>query len=247
LNWYRADLHIHSVLSPCGSLEMSAKDVVKTAKNMGLSIIAITDHNSMANCSVYQKVAQMYGLTFFWGVEIQTIEEIHIIALFENEIVATEFDKELYESLLPVDNNPDFFGDQVIIDENENILRFEKRALINSSQWTLDALINKLNKIDCFYFPAHIDSDAYSIIGQLGFIPKDYNFLALGITATCDIDKFLERHPELAGYYLIRSSDAHYLEDIGKGYSEFYLENPTLRDIRLACQKKGYIKNVTCK
>ena len=244
MNWYRADLHVHSVLSPCSGLEMSPKEVIKAAKDRGINILAITDHNSMANCSVYQKEALKAGITFLWGVEIQTSEEIHIIALFTDQDTALDFDTELYESLLPIENNPEFFGDQVVIDENEDIVRFEKRALINSSQWSLNELITKLNKLQCFYFPAHIDAEAYSIIGQLGFIPAEHNFIALGITAACDLTKFLGKHSDLAGYSFIRSSDAHYLAEVGKGCTEFYLETATLEEMRLACQKKRNRKNV---
>ena len=245
MNWYRADLHIHSVLSPCSGLEMSARNVMKTAKEKGISLVAITDHNSMANCAVYEKVATHYGLKFFWGVEIQTMEEIHVITLFEDQLTALKFDGELYESLLPIDNNPEFFGDQVVIDEEENIVRFEKRALINSSQWSLDELVRRLEVLNCFYYPAHIDAESYSIIGQLGFIPPEYHFPALGITSVCDLDRFIKTHPELASYSFIRSSDAHYLDDIGKGFTEYYLEEPSLKEVRLACQKKELRKYVT--
>jgi len=223
---------------------MSAHNVANRAVEKGLSIIAVTDHNSMANCPVYQKIAESLGLIFFWGVEIQTIEEIHIIALFDNNDLAREFDSELYESLLPVTNNPDFFGDQVVIDENEDIIRFEDKALINSSTWSLQDLIEKLTLLDCFYFPAHIDAETYSIIGQLGFIPSDIEFPALGITAGCDLPEFLKIRPELTNYPFIRNSDAHYLKEIGSGYTDFFLEEATLKEIRFACQKIGSRKYV---
>lgn len=244
MNWYKADLHIHSVLSPCCDLEMSASKVMKTAKEKGLKIIAITDHNSMANCAVYEKAAHELGIVFFWGTEIQTIEEIHIIALFEDKESALSFDEELYESLLPVKNNPDFFGDQVVIDEKENIVRFEDKALINSSRWSLEELVEKLSKINSFYYPAHVDSHAYSIIGQLGFIPAELVFTALEITAGCNEQEFLKEHPSLLSYSLIKSSDAHYLKDIGSGITKFFVKEPTLKEVRLACQKNGRRKHV---
>ena len=54
----RADLHIHSVLSPCGGLEMSPNSIMQRLKQFGIQWLAITDHNSMANCPAYQKVAE---------------------------------------------------------------------------------------------------------------------------------------------------------------------------------------------
>ncbi len=223
---------------------MSAHNVARQAVENGLSIIAITDHNSMANCPVYQKIAESHGLNFFWGVEVQTIEEIHVIVIFDNTKLAREFDSELYESLLPLKNNPDFFGDQVVIDEDENIIRFEEKALINSSRWSLQNLVERLKSLDCFFFPAHIDAETYSIIGQLGFIPGDIEFPALGITAGCNLPGFLENHPDLKNSIFIRNSDAHYLKDIGSGYTDFYIEKATLKEIRFACQKIGLRKYV---
>ena len=42
----RADLHIHTVLSPCGDLEMSPENILHFAQIQGLNMIGITDHNS---------------------------------------------------------------------------------------------------------------------------------------------------------------------------------------------------------
>lgn len=41
----RADLHIHTCLSPCGELAMSPRAVVEAARAAGLDLIAVTDHN----------------------------------------------------------------------------------------------------------------------------------------------------------------------------------------------------------
>ncbi|MDD2331428.1 MAG: PHP domain-containing protein, partial [Candidatus Cloacimonetes bacterium] len=93
MRWYRADLHIHSVLSPCGGLEMAPQALMKRAKDMKLDWIAITDHNSLANCPAYEIVAHKWGIAFTWGVEIQTSEEINILAYFDDSSSAQQFDK----------------------------------------------------------------------------------------------------------------------------------------------------------
>ncbi len=237
MRWYKADLHIHSVLSPCGGLEMSPKNIFDAAKKRGINLIAITDHNSMKNCVAYQKVAQQYGIFFLYGVEIQTVEEIHIIALFDNKENALYFDKLLYNSLIPIKNSPDYFGDQVIIDENENIIGFEEIALINSTIWDYDTTIKHV--VDCggFCFPAHIDASAFSVIGQLGFLPKNKNIIALGITKRCNIQTLLKNYPYLKNYSFIKNSDAHYVKDVGTGYTNFFMEKPILSEIKQALKK----------
>lgn len=47
---YLADLHIHTCLSPCGSLEMSPSEIVRRSLAKGLDAIAITDHNTTLQC-----------------------------------------------------------------------------------------------------------------------------------------------------------------------------------------------------
>lgn len=239
LKWYKADLHIHSVLSPCGSLDMSPTAIFSHAKKMGIDIVAITDHNSMKNSVVYEKASKKYNLSYFYGVEIQTAEEIHLIALFDNGKDAMKFDKKLYKSLLPIKNNPDFFGDQVIIDENENILGFEETALINSSMWSFDEAIKEVKKSGGFSFPAHVDATSFSVIAQLGFVPDNPDIFALGITKKCKLNKFLQKYPSLKSYSFIKNSDAHYPNEVGTGYTEFYIENVGFNEIIYALQKKN--------
>ena len=43
----RADLHIHTALSPCGDLDMSPARIIEEAKSKNIGIIGITDHNSL--------------------------------------------------------------------------------------------------------------------------------------------------------------------------------------------------------
>ncbi len=234
MKWFKADLHIHSVLSPCGDLEMSPKNVVHSLKQQGIEIFAITDHNRMKNCLAFYNHALKNGLTCLFGIEVQTQEDVHLVALFDNHQNAFYFEDELYNSLMPIDNDPDYFGDQVIIDENENILGMEPRALINSSLWTLDEVVDKIREYGGFCFPAHEDALNYSITAQLGFIPENLNFVAIGITAKCNLENLFTKFPYFNKYAFIRSSDAHYLKDIGSGFTEFYIESPTVAEIAMA-------------
>ena len=238
MHWYKADLHLHSVLSPCGDLHMSPNAVMKKACEKHLDLIAITDHNSIANCQVYHQVALKYGIDLLYGLEIQTAEEIHIITLFDDLDTATNFANIIYDSLLPVPNDPEFFGDQVVIDAEENIIKFEAKALINSSLLTLEEIVRIAEEHKAFIFPAHVDAPSYSIIGQLGIIPDNLKFHACGITAKADPQNLISIYPQLANYTLIKNSDAHYLDDIGSGYTEFYLDSPTIGELKNACCNK---------
>ncbi len=231
MQWFTADLHIHSVLSPCGGLEMSPHDLIARVKKCGIDWMAITDHNSFANCPAYSALAKREGIHFTWGVELQTSEEIHILVYFDDPEAAQVFGKELYDSLLPVENDPAFFGDQVIIDENENILGMELRALINSSNWDLTTAVDMAHQQGGYCVPAHIDAQVNSIISQLGFVPDEPRFDLFGVTAGADMDAFLASYKQLAGKAFLRCSDAHYLDGIGTGFSKIYAQSPTAAEL----------------
>lgn len=79
INPYKADIHKHTVLSPCGDLEMSPINIVMQAKKKGLDMIAITDHNTTRQVAVYQKIGNDKGLLVIGGVEITTKEEAHVL------------------------------------------------------------------------------------------------------------------------------------------------------------------------
>lgn len=235
MRWYRADLHIHSVLSPCGDLQMAPKALMQKLAAEKIEIFALTDHNSLANCLEYEKVAKAHQLILLYGVEIQSAEEIHLIALFDAWQQADEFSQQLYDSLLPIDNDPDFFGDQVVINAAEEIVRFESKALINSSLWSIDEVLQKARAFGGFVYPAHVDALAYSLIAQLGFVPPGIDLAVLELSAKCQLSDFLAEHAALREYSFIRSSDAHYLSQIGSAYTDFFLQKPTVEEIRKAC------------
>lgn len=234
MQWFTADLHIHSVLSPCGGLEMSPRELIAQVKRKGIDWMALTDHNSLANCPAYASVAEREGVFFTWGVEVQTSEEIHLLVYFDSSEKGKEFGKLLYDSLLPLENNPDFFGDQVIVDENANIIGMETRALINSSVWDLNTTVETALKYGGYCVPAHIDAEANSIISQLGFIPPFPEFDLFGITARANPEQLLNRYPSLEGKSFLRAADAHYLSDVGSGTSKILAKEPSVYELAQA-------------
>lgn len=239
LKSYKIDLHNHTVLSPCGGLEMSPRALLIRAQELGLDIIAITDHNSTKNCHAYCELGKEYGVVVICGIEIQTIEEVHIIALFATLDEAMKFDKQVSEALLPLNNNPDFFGDQVIVDKDENIIGIEERALINSVKWDFETTIAKIKQFEAICFPAHVDAKRNSVTSQLGFLPPDSKVDGIGITANCDIKTFLTKYSSFANNTIIRNSDAHYLKEMGSGSSFAKLKAPTFAELKKAFAREG--------
>ena len=65
-------------------------------------------------------------------------------------------------------------------------------------------------------YPAHIDRHSYSVISNLGFIPPELNTGIVEISKSVeDLDLYV-RNKGVENYKIMRSSDAHYLENIAE-------------------------------
>jgi PHP family Zn ribbon phosphoesterase len=216
-----ADLHIHSTLSPCGSLEMSPRAIVERALERGLDMIAVTDHNSVENSFHASAFGESRGLPVICGMEAQTREEVHLLCLFPSPRAAEAFYGRVYPLLPEVANNPDFFGDQLVVDRDDNILRAEPRLLMNSLDISLDALADLVHGCGGFIIPAHVESPHFSLLANLGFLPPELDGCPLEISYCTPFPAAVAAYPALAGRRLLTNSDAHYLADIGRAYTVY--------------------------
>jgi hypothetical protein len=74
---FRAELHIHTVLSPCAGTDMLPAAIVETALFNEINLIAITDHNASYNAAPVIKVGSREGLLVLPGMDLETEEEVH--------------------------------------------------------------------------------------------------------------------------------------------------------------------------
>jgi PHP family Zn ribbon phosphoesterase len=230
------DLHIHSTLSPCGSLEMSPINIITKAKEVGLHVISITDHNMVENCLYANEIGKKLGITVLFGMELQTLEEIHLLAFFDTYNLALAFQEKIYSLLPDIQNDADYFGDQVVVNEENEIIRFENRLLLNSAQISITDATAWIKNHGGVAIPSHIDSPTFSIISQLGYIPDDLPFDALEVR---NKEKATELLPLIMRKDIpfVSFSDAHYLVDIGKRRIELDLEEPNCTEISGALKK----------
>ncbi len=231
---FRADLHIHTVLSPCGDLDMSPGNIVSEAAKKGLDIIGITDHNTTRHCALVTSLASEKGIFVMQGAEITTKEEVHCLAFFENTDTLNLFQEYLDEYLPDILNDPAVFGHQVQVDENEKIIYTEKKLLIMSIAQSMEEVERYVHMLNGLFIPAHIDRMKNSIYSQLGFMPENIKADAMELTGLSSNSKFIEDHPEIKKFPVLRNSDAHYTESIGERTTNMQLEKPTFSEIRLA-------------
>lgn len=236
---FKADLHIHTILSPCASLDMSPKNIVRTAIEKNLDIIGITDHNSTRQCEIVAKEAGKRGLTVYQGVEITTQEEIHCLAFFSNPNDLNSFQAILDEHLPCIKNNPSLFGYQVVVDEDENVVFEEERLLINAIGLGIEKIESLVHQLNGVFIPAHINKSKNSVISQLGFIPPSLKADAFEITKhITEIDNYKKANQLTDSSVIIRNSDAHLPQEIGQSTSKFEMESTDFSEFRLALKNQ---------
>lgn len=234
MRFYKADLHIHTLLSPCGKLEMSPENIIAKAKEKKLEIIGITDHNSTRHCQITRKIGQREGITVFCGAEVTTKEEVHSLVFFENDDSLAHFQSFLEKKLPPIRNVSTLFGEQVVIDEDENIIEEVEYHLSNALTADLSQVKRMVRRLKGIFIPAHIDRQRYGMISQLGFVPSNLKADALEITRFTSVEELKVKHKISSRYSFTRSSDAHFLDEVGRAFCQLYIEEPCFDEFRMA-------------
>lgn len=235
---FRVDLHTHTVLSPCGDLEMSPVNIVKKAKERGIDIIGISDHNSTLHAPLVKELAAKEGIVVMMGAEVTTKEEVHCLCFFETEDNLAVFQKYLDEHLPHIPNDNDKFGYQVVVNEKEEIVDEVEWLLISAISQSIDQLEEKVHELDGLFIPAHINKMQDSIVSQLGFIPFDLNVDALELTRHISKEAFLKKNAYLKDKTFIKSSDAHCIDLVGDVYTEFLLKEASFNEVKMALRNE---------
>jgi len=224
---FNADLHIHTCLSPCADLEMSPRNIVREAKRKGLHVIGICDHNSAENVPAVEKSAAKEGIRVIGGMEVTSKEEVHLLALFDVADKLYSLQEIVHENLHGT-NDEKLYGEQVIVNEEEEIIGFSKKLLIGATDITIGKLVDLIHEHDGLAIAAHVDREGFGIIGQLGFIPEGLPLDALELADPSKRDTI----PQKNLFPFITSSDAHALKKIGTRYSTFVMRNVTIEEMR---------------
>jgi len=233
LKEFKADLHIHTCLSPCSDWEMSPQKIVRRSLAVSLDLIAICDHNTAENAGAVMREGKKQGLGVLPGIEICSKEEVHILALFD-ELEPTLAMQDIIYDHLPGKNQPEVFGHQVVANESDEVLGENNRLLIGATSLKLHEIVEKTHKLGGLSLTSHVDRTAYGIIGQLGFIPPDLKIDGVEVSYRVALAKARDRLPGIGNLPCVTASDAHFLEDIGKVRTVFLMADSSLEEIRRA-------------
>ncbi len=235
---FRIDLHIHTLLSPCGDLEMSPANIVSLACQRGLDIIGITDHNTTKQCELVWKLAQKTNLTVFPGCEMTSREEVHCLGLFEDFDALRIFQDYLDQHLTIIPHNAELFGYQVLVDENEDILEKLDYYLGASLDVSIEEVEHKVHELSGIFIPAHIDRPRNSLFSQLGFFPPELRVDALQISKLAEEETIRDKYKINQNTTIVKFSDTHFPADLGKIYTNFEMENATFSEIKKALHRE---------
>jgi hypothetical protein len=238
MTFFLADLHIHTVLSACAEVEMLPELIVEQAQELGLNIIAVTDHNSAENAEAVVSAAAGTGVTVLPGMEVQTREEVHLVCLFDTLEQAERWQEEVYDRLPPLKNDDDAFGTQIVLDADGEAVGTNGRLLLTATSFSVEQAVQRVHEMDGLCIPAHVDRPAYSIIANLGFIPPDLEISGVEISSLVGPKEARERFPQLERYSLIANGDAHRLSELSKR-TTLRMTEPTVAEIALALAGEG--------
>jgi hypothetical protein len=238
LKTFRAELHIHSVLSPCAAVEMIPPIIVSAALQHEINLIAITDHNQVANVQAVQKAAEGSGLTVLPGMELQTKEEVHSLCLFDTLEQSQAFQKIVSAHLPPLKNNPEFFGEQFVVDFSGEFIRNEEQLLIVSSDLSLTEAFKIVTGLGGLFIPAHVDRVKFGLLPVLGMVPTDIPLHCLEISRHVSPALAIQLYPQLKHHVLIQGGDVHHPDEF-LGATCFNMEEPTIHEIKQAMQHQN--------
>lgn len=199
----------------------------------GLDLMALSDHNAVGNLPAFFSACEAAGIVPLGGIEVTSEEEAHILCLFPDLEKATEFGRWVYKHLPNVPNDPEKFGVQVAVDENEEVLYEEEKLLISAVTLNIDELLEKTHAMGGLYIPAHVNKPVFSLTSQLGFIPKmDYDALEVSD---------LQARVRAKNAVKIADSDAHYLSDVGKRFTLYDTREASFEALK-SCLHSGALQ-----
>ena len=235
VNSYQADLHIHTLLSPCGEIEMIPSLIVETAARAGLDIIGIADHNSCENAGAVIDAAEGTGVKVLPGLEVQSAEGVHLLCLFDSTERALELQDAVYSNLpgMPVGK---LAQEQMIVDSRGEFVGYCERHLSLPTRLSIDDLWNRVGSLNGILIPSHIDRTGTGLCDILGMVPDEPDFPAVEISRNLTPLEARATYPSIGDRTILCSSDAHWLSAIGESRTTFHVEHRSIAEIRLACR-----------
>ena len=210
--------------------------IIRRAREVGLDLLAVTDHNSGENAAAVVAAAKRTGVAVLPGMEVESREGVHVLTLFDDIGSLERWQEIVYGALPRRENVERVFGAQLVVDRAGQFLRVNRRLLMAAIDLSLEDVVALSGALGGLAIPAHVDRPANGLLSVLGFMPPGLAVPALEVSSRLTTAEAAGLFPQLAGHTLIRSSDAHALEEIGRASTTLVVAAPSVGEIALACK-----------
>lgn len=234
LTEFKADLHIHTLLSGCAELQMLPSLIVTAAQLSGLDLIAICDHNSCENAEAVIRVSTSSSVKVLPGMEVQTLEGVHVLCIFDNMESAISMQETVYNALPDIHLSDEKAGEQIIVDDADEFVGLCHRPISMPTSMELERIYAEAFELGGIIIPSHIDKHGTGLLDVLGYLPEGSDFDAYELSANIESESAMMLYPDLKGKTMIRNSDAHWLSAIGERRTMLRMYHRTLKEMRMA-------------
>ena len=187
-----------------------------TAEQLGIGILGVVDHCTARNAHAVWEAAEAFDVRVLVGLEVESTESVHILALFDNVEAALDMDSVVADHLPAFCNRDDIFGQQQLLDEWGNVIGRDDRLLATATDLTFQQIAEMAAAREGLSIPAHIDRAPNGLLPVLGFVPAELGVELFELSRHIGPAEARRKWPELSGLPLVTGSDAHYLADIGR-------------------------------
>ena len=228
-----ADLHLDTVLSAGAEVGMIPPLIVRRARELGLQMLAVTDHKAARNVAAVMAAAAGTGITVLPGMEVQSREEVHLVCLFDTLEQVLAWQEQVFAALPDRENDEAFFGAQYVVDAEGEYVETETRLLSISTALSVEQVVAGARALGGIVIAAHVDRPSFSLVANLGFVPPGLEIAGIELSRRADPEAVLRRLPQLAGFGLVVSGDAHRLEEM-TARTMFKVKAPVVAELALA-------------
>jgi len=209
---------------------MTPNTVASRLMELGIDWASITDHNTARNVRVFSQVWEKNGIRCLPGLEVQTIEDVHILCYLPDLSIAERFGLWVESYLPSMEFDPEQYGYPLLVDENDQFIKTVDKPFFLPVSLELNQVVHELEKVGGIGVYAHIDR-SMGVIEQLGFLPPDPSGVGCEIYQQSKIPQY---KPATQGRPLLSSSDAHHPDAMVEAKMIIRCKSRSFEEFRLA-------------